>query len=99
MLGLLAIPLTILWVVSFENLINFSDGLDGLAAGIAGITSGAMVFAAAKAGAVQVAPEAAALAGAVFGFLPFNFHRVISWAMQGPCTLGLHCPCSPFRDW
>lgn len=90
MLGLLAIPLTILWVVSFENLINFSDGLDGLAAGIAGITSGAMVFAAAKAGAVQVAPEAAALAGAVFGFLPFNFHPAsIFMGDAGAMYLGL----------
>lgn len=90
LLGIAAIPLTLLWVVSFENLINFSDGLDGLAAGIVGITSGAMVFAAARAGAVHVAPEAAALAGAVFGFLPFNFHPAsIFMGDAGAMYLGL----------
>jgi UDP-GlcNAc:undecaprenyl-phosphate GlcNAc-1-phosphate transferase len=89
-IGALALPLTLLWIVSFENLINWSDGLDGLAAGIVGITSTAMVYAINKAGAVQVAPEAAALAGAVFGFLPFNFHPAsIFMGDAGAMYLGL----------
>lgn len=74
LLGAFAIPLTLLWVISFENLVNFSDGLDGLAAGVTGITALVMVFAAAKAGAGGITTAAAALAGSVFGFLPFNFH-------------------------
>lgn len=90
LLGFWAVPLTLLWVVSFENLINFSDGLDGLAAGLVGIASGAMVFAAVRAGAIRVAPEAAALAGAVFGFLPFNFHPAsIFMGDAGAMYLGL----------
>ncbi|HHY44723.1 MAG TPA: undecaprenyl/decaprenyl-phosphate alpha-N-acetylglucosaminyl 1-phosphate transferase [Firmicutes bacterium] len=90
LLGSIALPLTLLWVVSFENLINWSDGLDGLAAGIVGITSATMIFAMNEAGAVHVAPEAAALAGAAFGFLPFNFHPAsIFMGDAGAMYLGL----------
>jgi UDP-GlcNAc:undecaprenyl-phosphate GlcNAc-1-phosphate transferase len=90
LLGAIALPLTLVWVVSFENLINWSDGLDGLAAGIVGITSTAMIYAMNKAGAVHVAPEAAALAGAAFGFLPFNFHPAsIFMGDAGAMYLGL----------
>ncbi|HHY75601.1 MAG TPA: undecaprenyl/decaprenyl-phosphate alpha-N-acetylglucosaminyl 1-phosphate transferase [Firmicutes bacterium] len=90
LLGALAFPLTLLWVVSFENLINWSDGLDGLAAGIVGIASTTMIFAMDKAGAFHVAPEAAALAGAALGFLPFNFHPAsIFMGDAGAMYLGL----------
>ncbi len=74
LLGMAAIPITIAWVVSFENLINLSDGLDGLAAGVGGITALVMTFASLRAGRTAVSPLAAALAGSVLGFLPFNFH-------------------------
>lgn len=74
LLGFFAIPVTVFWIVSFENLVNFSDGLDGLAAGVTGITALVMVFAAEKAGASNITTAAAALAGSVLGFLPFNFH-------------------------
>ncbi len=90
LVGAIALPLTLLWIVSFENLINWSDGLDGLAAGIVGITGTAMIFAISEAGAIAVAPEAAALAGAVFGFLPFNFHPAsIFMGDAGAMYLGL----------
>jgi len=38
-LGILKIPATIFWVVAITNMINFIDGLDGLAAGITLIAS------------------------------------------------------------
>lgn len=38
-LGILAIPLTILWIVGLTNAMNLIDGLDGLATGIAMFTS------------------------------------------------------------
>lgn len=89
-LGLLGIPLTLGWVVSFENLVNLSDGLDGLAAGIAGITATVMVFASAKAGAFGIPPAAAAIAGSVVGFLPYNFHPAsIFMGDAGAMYLGL----------
>jgi UDP-GlcNAc:undecaprenyl-phosphate GlcNAc-1-phosphate transferase len=90
LLGFLALPLTILWVVSFENVINLSDGLDGLAAGIVGIAALTIVFAAEKAGMPGICPEAAAVAGAVFGFLPYNFHPAsIFMGDAGAMYLGL----------
>lgn len=70
--GMLAIPLTVLWVISFENVINLSDGLDGLAAGISGITALVTVFASVRAGVPSVGLAAAAIVGSVFGFLPYN---------------------------
>jgi len=89
-LGSVAIPATIFWVVSFENLINLSDGLDGLAAGIVGITAAVTVFASAKAQVTSVCPAAAAIAGSVFGFLPYNFHPAsIFMGDAGAMYLGL----------
>jgi len=90
MLGLLTIPITLIWVVSFENLVNFSDGLDGLAAGIVAITAVVIVFASDRAGAYSIPPAAAAIAGSVLGFLPFNFHPAsIFMGDAGAMYLGL----------
>ncbi len=89
-LGALAIPLTIIWVVSFENLINLSDGLDGLAAGISGITALVTVFVSARAGVPSVSLAAAAIAGSVLGFLPYNFHPAsVFMGDAGAMYLGL----------
>ncbi|MGE5579831.1 MAG: glycosyltransferase family 4 protein [Bacillota bacterium] len=89
-LGFLAIPLTIVWVISFENLVNFSDGLDGLAGGIVVITGTVIVFASYKAGAFGVPPAAAAIVGSVLGFLPYNFHPAsIFMGDAGAMYLGL----------
>lgn len=89
-LGFLAVPVTLFWIVSFENLINFSDGLDGLAAGVTAITATVIVFAANKAGAPKVCPVAAAIAGSVLGFLPYNFHPAsIFMGDAGALYLGL----------
>ncbi len=89
-LGFLAIPLTIFWVFSFENLVNFADGLDGLAAGIVAITATVIVFASYKAGAYGIPPAAAAIAGSVLGFLPYNFHPAsIFMGDGGALYLGL----------
>ncbi len=73
-LGPAQYPLTILWFVAIVNMINFSDGMDGLAAGITGL--GAITFAilAASLGRADPAIMAAALAGACVAFLVFNFH-------------------------
>lgn len=90
MLGFFAIPLTLVWVVSFENLVNFSDGLDGLAAGIVAITATVIVFASSRAGAYGIPPAAAAVVGSVLGFLPYNFHPAsIFMGDAGAMYLGL----------
>jgi UDP-GlcNAc:undecaprenyl-phosphate GlcNAc-1-phosphate transferase len=72
--GLWSIPLTIIWVVAFTNMINLIDGLDGLAAGISSIAALALFFAAFQTGRYSVAFIALALMGSAIGFIFHNFH-------------------------
>jgi len=72
-IGPLGGVLSVLWIVGITNAFNLIDGLDGLAAGVALIAS-ATIFVIAG---VQTRPDAAVLAavlaGALLGFLRYNF--------------------------
>jgi UDP-GlcNAc:undecaprenyl-phosphate GlcNAc-1-phosphate transferase len=73
-LGLLAAPVTVLWILVITNAFNLVDGLDGLAAGlvaIAGATCAAILIARGEEAAARVL---VALVGAVIGFLAYNLH-------------------------
>lgn len=70
----LAIPLTILWVVSLTNTVNLIDGLDGLAAGVSTIAAVTILLVALQNHFWTVAILTAALAGSAFGFLQHNFN-------------------------
>jgi UDP-GlcNAc:undecaprenyl-phosphate/decaprenyl-phosphate GlcNAc-1-phosphate transferase len=73
-LGHLAVPLTVLWIAGVMNAMNLVDGLDGLAGGISLIAlAAAFVFGVAQ-GNLLLAVYSAALAGAVLGFLLYNFN-------------------------
>jgi UDP-GlcNAc:undecaprenyl-phosphate GlcNAc-1-phosphate transferase len=63
---------TVLWLVTVMNALNFLDNMDGLCAGIGAIC--ALIFGgiAAAHGQLLAATLAAALAGALIGFLPWN---------------------------
>ncbi|MCL2503838.1 MAG: undecaprenyl/decaprenyl-phosphate alpha-N-acetylglucosaminyl 1-phosphate transferase [Coriobacteriia bacterium] len=74
MLGLLSVPVTILYLVGFANVINLIDGLDGLAAGISLIAATSLLVLAAQGNRLDAALLAAALIGACMGFLRHNFH-------------------------
>ncbi len=72
----IAIGFTVFWIVGMNNALNFIDGLDGLAAGVAAIAAVAL-------GATALLPSVNepfvawmnfTLAGAIAGFLVFNFH-------------------------
>jgi UDP-GlcNAc:undecaprenyl-phosphate GlcNAc-1-phosphate transferase len=67
-------PLTILGFVVLMNVVNFSDGIDGLAAGISAIGAIALGIVAADLMKDHAALLAAATAGAALGFLVHNFH-------------------------
>ncbi|HTB23394.1 MAG TPA: MraY family glycosyltransferase [bacterium] len=69
----LSASLTVLWVVTVTNALNFVDILDGLAGSVC--AAGALVFwvFAVHGGRGDDALAAAALAGACLGFLPFNW--------------------------
>ncbi len=73
-LGYFSIPLTILWIVGVTNAINLLDGLDGLACGVSSISSVTILCIALLVGEPDIAFATAALAGACFGFLPYNFN-------------------------
>lgn len=88
----LANLLSLLWMVGLANTINFLDGLDGLACGISGIAALVMFGLAVMPHVAQpaVALLAIILAGAAFGFLPYNFYPArIFMGDSGAYFLGL----------
>jgi UDP-N-acetylmuramyl pentapeptide phosphotransferase/UDP-N-acetylglucosamine-1-phosphate transferase/glycosyltransferase involved in cell wall biosynthesis len=72
--GPFAWPLTILWIAGVTVSMNFIDGLDGLAAGIAAIACGVLAILAAVHGDPASAVLSLALLGSLCGFLVFNFN-------------------------
>jgi UDP-GlcNAc:undecaprenyl-phosphate GlcNAc-1-phosphate transferase len=66
--------LTVLWLVMLMNVVNFTDGVDGLAAGLCAIDGVAFAVIAFDLGVGGAAILAALTAGAAMGFLAHNFH-------------------------
>jgi UDP-GlcNAc:undecaprenyl-phosphate/decaprenyl-phosphate GlcNAc-1-phosphate transferase len=66
--------LTVLWLVGMMNVVNFSDGVDGLAAGLCTIDGVAFAIIAFDLGVAQAGVLAALTAGAALGFLFYNFY-------------------------
>ncbi|MBU5255651.1 glycosyltransferase family 4 protein [Tissierella praeacuta] len=76
-LNWLSIPITLFWVVGITNTLNFIDGLDGLSAGVAMISSITLMIVAGKGytnNYISVIILSSAIAGGCLGFLPFNFN-------------------------
>ena len=72
-LGALSVPVTLLWIVGMTNALNLIDGLDGLAAGVAGISCACMLAVSLFLPETsEVSVLLAALGGACLGFLPYN---------------------------
>jgi UDP-GlcNAc:undecaprenyl-phosphate/decaprenyl-phosphate GlcNAc-1-phosphate transferase len=65
---------TIVWVLAITNAFNLIDGLDGLAAGSALFSTLVAFIVALLYGQVLITVMTAALAGAILGFLRFNFN-------------------------
>jgi len=68
------LPLTILWVLAITNAFNLIDGLDGLAAGSALFSTLVAFVVALLNGYSLVTIMTIALAGAILGFLRYNFN-------------------------
>jgi UDP-GlcNAc:undecaprenyl-phosphate GlcNAc-1-phosphate transferase len=73
-LGLLAFPVTLLWIVGVINAMNLIDGLDGLAGGIALCAISTNLVLSWVRGEPVMVLSMASLAGAVAGFLFYNFN-------------------------
>ena len=66
-------PLTVVWIVAVMNMVNFLDGMDGLAAGVCAISGLTFATLALSLGKVDAALLSAVVAGACVGFLRHNF--------------------------
>mgnify|MGYP000985513653 FL=1 len=73
-LSWVAYPITVIYLVSYVNIFNLIDGLDGLASGIACIAGVTMFTLSVMAGRMDAASLAIALAGSTLGFLRYNFN-------------------------
>jgi UDP-GlcNAc:undecaprenyl-phosphate/decaprenyl-phosphate GlcNAc-1-phosphate transferase len=67
-------PLTGVGLVATMNIVNFSDGIDGLAAGVCAISAIAFAIIAFDLQRNHAAVLSAITAGAALGFLIYNFH-------------------------
>jgi UDP-GlcNAc:undecaprenyl-phosphate GlcNAc-1-phosphate transferase len=73
-LGAIQYPVTVVFIVAVANIVNFADGMDGLAAGLCLISAGTFCVLALSLDRFAAATLAAAVCGACLGFLPWNFH-------------------------
>ncbi|HET9243657.1 MAG TPA: MraY family glycosyltransferase [Gaiella sp.] len=66
-------PLTVVWIVAVMNMVNFLDGMDGLAAGVCAIAGLTFAILALSLGKIDAAVLSAIVAAACIGFLRHNF--------------------------
>jgi UDP-GlcNAc:undecaprenyl-phosphate GlcNAc-1-phosphate transferase len=96
--------ITILWIVGLSNAVNLVDGLDGLAAGVVAVVAAAFLIVALIQPAVHVSlfqhqmqlagVLAAAILGAVLGFLIYNFNPAsVFMGDGGSLSLGFLLAC------
>jgi UDP-GlcNAc:undecaprenyl-phosphate/decaprenyl-phosphate GlcNAc-1-phosphate transferase len=74
--GLLGAAFVVIWIVGMINSVNFIDGLDGLSGGVAFIAAMTLAIISLQGPATEpvVALLCITLAGALLGFLRWNFH-------------------------
>ncbi|MCS6800778.1 MAG: MraY family glycosyltransferase [Chloroflexota bacterium] len=70
---LIAVPLTVLWIVGMINTVNFADGVDGLAGGVGAIAALTLFLVSVIQGQHSIAALPLALAAASLAFLRWNF--------------------------
>jgi len=71
----LEIIITIVWFIGIANAVNFLDGIDGLVTSFGILCSLLFLFIALPTQQKYLAWMCVALAGACFGFLPYNWHQ------------------------
>ena len=93
-LGSWGYPLTLIGIVAVMNVVNFTDGADGLAAGVCTIAAGTFAIIALSLNREAAGILAALTAGAAVGFLWHNFHPAsIFMGDAGSNLLGLLLAC------
>lgn len=85
---------TALWLIACTNAVNLIDGMDGLAAGIALLATMTTLLGGLAQGNMALAFATAPLAGALLGFLRYNFNPAsIFLGDSGSLTLGFLLGC------
>ena len=80
--------ITIGWIFALINVVDWLDGLDGLAAGIGTIASVTILVTSIVLGTPATALLGIILAGALLGFLPFNYYPAKIYLGGGAFLLG-----------
>lgn len=86
-----SLPLTILWVLAVTNAFNLIDGLDGLAAGSALFSTLVVFVSALLTQSALVSLMTIVLAGAILGFLRFNFNPATIFLEIAEACLSVSC--------
>jgi UDP-GlcNAc:undecaprenyl-phosphate GlcNAc-1-phosphate transferase len=85
------IILSLLWIIGITNAINLTDGLDGLAAGICFLAASVNAGVAIWLGNYYMSVMMLLLAGALLGFLRWNFHPArVFLGDTGSLSLGMY---------
>ncbi len=89
-LGLLSLPISVLWIVGVTNAINLLDGIDGLVAGVTTVIALCLAILNILSGNILIALLTLCLAGACLGFLPYNHSPArIFLGDSGSLTIGM----------
>jgi UDP-GlcNAc:undecaprenyl-phosphate GlcNAc-1-phosphate transferase len=87
-------PLTLFWIVACTNALNLIDGLDGLATGVGLFATVTALTAACLQDNIGLALATAPLAGALLGFLRYNFNPAsVFLGDSGSLTVGFLLGC------
>ncbi|MFH2202914.1 MAG: MraY family glycosyltransferase [Elusimicrobiota bacterium] len=78
---------TIVWVIGLLNAVNFLDGIDGLTGGLGLLCACVFLAIGWQTRQSHLALLTAALAGACLGFLPYNWHRSVTFLGDSGSTL------------
>lgn len=72
---LFSYAVTVLWILTVTNAMNFNDNMNGLCGGLGCIAAASFGLAAARHGQYLVALLALLVAGCLLGYLPYNYPR------------------------
>jgi UDP-GlcNAc:undecaprenyl-phosphate/decaprenyl-phosphate GlcNAc-1-phosphate transferase len=90
----LSIPMTVAWLIVCTNAFNFIDGVDGLATGVGLSATATTLVAALVQHNVLLATATVPLAGALLGFVRYNFNpATIFLGDSGSLTIGFLLGC------
>ncbi|MCX6545012.1 MAG: hypothetical protein NTV05_11455 [Acidobacteria bacterium] len=93
-IGVLAIPLSMLWIMGVTNAFNIVDGLDGLSAGLALVSTASLAAIFSIEHELGMAAAAVVVAGGLIGFLPYNLHPArIFLGDTGATAIGFFLGC------